>query len=353
MNQFTAYIFGTAACLAFSHAPHAQITDFSGSHTLNGEVSHSILSSEPPFAASEEYAQTIPVTMSGPSSASFTLGDSVFNSNIYMQSEWDADDNSVSGTMSKSGNSEYNGQIGDRLHPRYESEAQAVVLAQLESAGVPYKLTIDWDMLPLSVSGDGWGYSIFTVSIGDDILERRYGHTSGGSSGNISPDLGPSGSFVFEGATVSDSIKVTVTLYGPGNSSGNAGCVDGFCGFGSVTQQSHLNYELVVGDDALTQDSDSDAIADSMDNCLLIANPDQHDSNGDGYGNLCDPDLDNNGVVNFADYVEFATRFLATDDSPNWLADADLNNDGVINFGDIAIVSSFFLLPPGPSGTAP
>lgn len=61
-----------------------------------------------------------------------------------------------------------------------------------------------------------------------------------------------------------------------------------------------LAMTLFAGAQALAQsDQDNDGIPDNQDNCLLAFNPTQFDSNGDGYGSACDPDLDNNGVVNF------------------------------------------------------
>ncbi|MBK8120293.1 MAG: hypothetical protein IPK39_14780 [Sulfuritalea sp.] len=45
-------------------------------------------------------------------------------------------------------------------------------------------------------------------------------------------------------------------------------------------------------------DSDGDGIADAVDNATFVKNPDQRDTNGDGYGNRVDPDLNNDGIVN-------------------------------------------------------
>ena len=94
-------------------------------------------------------------------------------------------------------------------------------------------------------------------------------------------------------------------------------------------------------------DSDSDGIADNTDNCSAIPNTDQRDTDGDGYGNICDADLNNDGVVNFGDLGIMRSVFLTSD------PDADLNGDGVVNFGDFGIMKSMFLSSPGPSGDAP
>ncbi len=95
------------------------------------------------------------------------------------------------------------------------------------------------------------------------------------------------------------------------------------------------------------EDGDGDGIGDACDNCTQVPNADQRDSDSDGYGNLCDADLNNDGMVNFADLSLFRSRFATTD------ADADFNGDGIVNYGDLAILRYTFGAPPGPSALAP
>ena len=97
---------------------------------------------------------------------------------------------------------------------------------------------------------------------------------------------------------------------------------------------------------ALT-DTDGDTVFDHLDNCTLIGNTDQRDTDNDGYGNACDPDFDNNLIVNASDLAFFKTKFFTSD------PDADLNGDGVVNAADLATLKIFFFKPPGPSALVP
>ncbi len=91
-------------------------------------------------------------------------------------------------------------------------------------------------------------------------------------------------------------------------------------------------------------DFDGDGVADALDNCIGTYNPAQRDTDLDGIGNYCDPDLNQDCGVNFGDLAAFKALFLTAD--PN----ADFDGDGSVNFGDLAIMKKHFLVGPGPAG---
>lgn len=98
-------------------------------------------------------------------------------------------------------------------------------------------------------------------------------------------------------------------------------------------------------------DSDGDGAIDGVDNCTLVANPAQTDSDVDGIGNACDADIavPNDCIINFLDLNVLKASFFATPASPTWNPDADFDSDSTINFNDLQIIKSRFFGTPGPS----
>ena len=99
-------------------------------------------------------------------------------------------------------------------------------------------------------------------------------------------------------------------------------------------------------------DSDSDGFLDAADNCTLLANQSQCDSDGDGYGNRCDGDLNNNGATNAQDTTLFRPQLGQPSVPPSW-NEADLNCNGAVNAQDTTLFRGRLGSPPGPSGVVP
>jgi hypothetical protein len=97
-------------------------------------------------------------------------------------------------------------------------------------------------------------------------------------------------------------------------------------------------------------DADADGWLDDEDNCSIDANPDQRDTDSDGYGNLCDGDFDNNGAHDGGDFAIFGQSYGNT--VPPGNPDTDMNGDGAVDGTDFMFFSSIFSSFPGPSGLA-
>lgn len=93
-------------------------------------------------------------------------------------------------------------------------------------------------------------------------------------------------------------------------------------------------------------DEDGDEIADDTDNCTETVNADQIDTDADGFGNACDPDFNNDCMVNAQDLGTMKLNFFSTEPA------TDMNGDGLTNFSDLGLLKGFFFEAPGPSGIA-
>lgn len=90
-------------------------------------------------------------------------------------------------------------------------------------------------------------------------------------------------------------------------------------------------------------DTDGDGTPDSADNCITVPNAGQQDTNGDGYGNACDADLNNDCIINVVDLGRLRAVFFTND------PDADFDSSGIVNVVDLGILRSQFFGAPGPS----
>jgi hypothetical protein len=91
-------------------------------------------------------------------------------------------------------------------------------------------------------------------------------------------------------------------------------------------------------------DVDSDGISDQLDNCTMTANAEQLDSDADGYGNVCDADFNNNGIVDPFDLSRLKSRFGSAE-----APDEDLDGNGVVDSLYLSTLKLNFGKKPGPS----
>jgi len=89
--------------------------------------------------------------------------------------------------------------------------------------------------------------------------------------------------------------------------------------------------------DVCDTDDDDDGVLDVSDTCPVDANPDQADNDFDGAGDACDPDDDNDGVLDGVDNCDFTASSDQTDTDGDGLGnvcDEDIDGDGALNDGD-------------------
>ena len=104
-------------------------------------------------------------------------------------------------------------------------------------------------------------------------------------------------------------------------------------------------------------DVDSDLVPDAFDNCIPSspngANSEangpgnvsnQTDTDVDGYGNVCDPNWNNDAGVDGLDFSIFVAAFNTAN------ANIDVTGDGNVDGLDFGVFVAYFNLPAGPSG---
>lgn len=84
-------------------------------------------------------------------------------------------------------------------------------------------------------------------------------------------------------------------------------------------------------------DSDNDGIVDAEDNCPLVKNKDQKDSDGDGIGDACEEDSDGDGIIDELDNCPLVSNPDQEDEDEDGIGDVcedDTDGDGVVDDKD-------------------
>lgn len=110
----------------------------------------------------------------------------------------------------------------------------------------------------------------------------------------------------------------------------------------SAPQLLHRAFVGLSGEGA---DTDNDGVADNIDNCTEISNTDQIDSDGDGFGNLCDEDINNDCMIDWTDVVIINNNVGST------IMRLDLNLDGTVDTLDVARAYRRLNNTPGPAAS--
>ncbi len=103
-------------------------------------------------------------------------------------------------------------------------------------------------------------------------------------------------------------------------------------------------------------DQDGDGIHDASDNCSAKVNPEQIDSDFDGFGNACDADYDNlQGSVTLLDFGVFLGCLDSNPGDRRHLEICDHDNDpaNAITVLDFGVFLELFEEPAGPTGLCP
>ena len=82
------------------------------------------------------------------------------------------------------------------------------------------------------------------------------------------------------------------------------------------------------------RDGDSDGVYDVADYSPNTYDPDNIDSDGDGYGNIIDADFNNDDIVDLSDMLYFRNNFGSADST------SDMNSDGIVDLSDMLLFRS-------------
>jgi hypothetical protein len=215
-----------------------------------------------------------------------------------------------------------------------------------------------------------FGYSVAGAgdANADGYADVIVGALNPPAAGDFTTDEGAAYVFLGSASGIADATASTAALEVESNQP-NALFGEYLAGAGDVNGDGHGDvivgaprYDTPIRNDAgaafvflLDADADGDQVPDSADNCQSQPNPSQLDVDGDGFGNACDADFDDNGISGISDYGTFRSCYgqavpaSAGPPADPTCAESDMNGDRVVGVADYGLFRSGFGSPPGPS----
>jgi len=165
-----------------------------------------------------------------------------------------------------------------------------------------------------------------------------------------------SASYTLRGASLNGGGGVGMVSTLPGTTLGTVGATLGQGGPPGIGENGPLTLTLEAGVWPVVAslslpvvDSDGDGVPDSLDNCIQAANPSQLDTDGDGIGNMCDCDFNNDNFCGGPDFTLFIGCFNGATGTDATCQAADMNGDGFVGGPDFTAFIGLFNGPPGPA----
>jgi uncharacterized protein (TIGR03790 family) len=104
-------------------------------------------------------------------------------------------------------------------------------------------------------------------------------------------------------------------------------------------------------------DQDGDGVPDATDVCRDLPDPDQRDTDGDGFGNLCDADVDQDGRVTTSwgrpERPGDIEKIAIAAQKFEYVAAYDIDGDGKVNIRDVSLAQVTVFQKPGPGAGKP